>query len=82
MTTSPKHVTFDEDSFWVELNDGRTIGIPMAWFPRVLNATPDQRADYELSPCGIHWDALDEDISIEGLLAGHGDMTHRRQDVA
>jgi hypothetical protein len=82
MTTSPKHVTFDEDSFWVELNDGRTIGIPLAWFPRLLNATPAQRADYELSPCGIHWDPLDEDISIEGLLAGCGDMTHRRQDVA
>ncbi|WP_405000943.1 DUF2442 domain-containing protein [Halomonas sp.] len=38
--------------------------------------------DYEFSPCGVHWDALDEDISIEGLLAGRGDMTHRRQDVA
>ncbi|MDZ7852553.1 MAG: DUF2442 domain-containing protein [Halomonas sp.] len=82
MTTSPKRVTFDEDSFWVELNDGRTIGVPLAWFPRLLNAAPAQRADYELSPCGIHWDALDEDISIEGLLAGRGDMTHRRQHVA
>jgi hypothetical protein len=82
MTTSPKHVTFDDDSFWVELNDGRTIGVPLAWFPRLLNATPAQRTDYELSPCGIHWDALDEDISIEGLLAARGDMTHRRQHVA
>lgn len=82
MTTSPKYVTFDADSFWVELSDGRTIGVPLAWFPRLLNATPDQLGDYELSPRGIHWDALDEDISIEGLLAGRGDQTHRRQAVA
>ncbi|MCQ4322478.1 DUF2442 domain-containing protein [Stutzerimonas stutzeri] len=82
MTTSPKHVTFDADSFWVELSDGRTIGVPLAWFPRLLNATPEQLADYELSPRGIHWDALDEDISIDGILAGRGDMTHRRQAVA
>ncbi|SFI20641.1 DUF2442 domain-containing protein [Modicisalibacter xianhensis] len=82
MTTSPKHVSFDADSFWVELSDGRTIGVPLAWFPRLLNATPEQLADYELSPRGIHWDALDEDISIEGVLAGRGDQTRRRQAVA
>ncbi len=82
MTISPKRVTFDDDSFWVELSDGRTIGVPLAWYPRLLNATPVQRSDYELSLHGLHWDALDEDISVEGLLAGRGDMTHRRQDVA
>jgi len=82
MTTSPKRVTFDADSFWVELSDGRIIGVPLAWFPRLLNASPEQLEGYELSPRGIHWDALDEDISIEGILAGRGDMTHRRRDVA
>lgn len=82
MTTSPKKVTFDADSFWVELNDGRTLGIPLAWYPRLLNATAAQLTDYELSPRGIHWDALDEDISVDGLLAGRGDRTRRRKDVA
>lgn len=82
MTTSPKQVTFDDDSFWVELSDGRMVGVPLAWYPRLLNATQDQLADYELSPRGIHWDALDEDISIEGILAGRADMTHRPQAVA
>lgn len=82
MTTSPKNVTFDADSFWVELNDGRTLGIPLAWYPRLLNATPQQLTNYELSPRGIHWDTLDEDISVDGLLAGRGDQTRRRKDVA
>lgn len=82
MSTSPKHVAFDTDSFWVELSDGRTIGVPLAWFPRLLNATPAQLADYELSPHGIHWDTLDEDISIEGILAGLGDQSRRRSAVA
>nr|WP_298056446.1 DUF2442 domain-containing protein [uncultured Halomonas sp.] len=82
MTTSPKRVTFDEDSFWVELSDGRTVGVPLAWYPRLLKATPQQLASYELSARGIHWDALDEDVSIDGILAGQGDMTRRRQAVA
>lgn len=82
MTTSPKNVTFNEDSFWVELSDGRIVGVPLAWFPRLLEARPEQRADYELSPRGIHWDALDEDISVEGILAGRGDQTRRHPHVA
>jgi hypothetical protein len=51
---------------------------PLAWFPRLLTATAEQRAQFELSPRGIHWEALDEDVSIDGLLAGHGDLTHAR----
>ncbi|MFO7909911.1 DUF2442 domain-containing protein [Vreelandella aquamarina] len=82
MTTSPKNVTFDDNNFWVALNDGRTLGVPLAWYPRLLRATPQQLASYELSARGIHWDVLDEDISIEGLLAGQGDMTKHRQAVA
>ncbi|MCU0921669.1 MAG: DUF2442 domain-containing protein [Burkholderiaceae bacterium] len=69
---------FDDDSLWVELDDGRVVGVPLAWFPRLLAATPEQRAVFELSPRGIHWEALDEDISIDGLLAGHGDRNHAR----
>ncbi|WP_306286444.1 DUF2442 domain-containing protein [Sphingomonas sp. Ant20] len=56
--------------------DGRTLGVPLAWFPRLLHATPAQRQDFELSRRGIHWDAIDENISVEGLLAVQGDMTH------
>ena len=78
MSTSAKSVRFDDDSMWVDLDDGRRMAVPLAWFPRLLAATPEQRAQFELSPRGIHWETLDEDISIDGLLAGHGDRTHGR----
>jgi hypothetical protein len=78
MTTSARAVRFDDDSLWVDLDDGRVVGVPLAWFPRLLAATPEQRAGFELSARGIHWEALDEDISIDGLLAGQGDMTNAR----
>jgi Protein of unknown function (DUF2442) len=76
MTTSAKSLRFDDDSMWVELADGRTLGIPLAWFPRLLHATRTQRLKYEISAEGLHWDELDEDISVAGLLAGLGDQTH------
>ena len=84
MTTSPEPtaVRFDEHSFWVDLDDGRTIGVPLAWFPRLLHATPEQRAKVELSHAGLHWEEIDEDISIGGLLAGRGDMTQRHPHAA
>jgi hypothetical protein len=68
-------VTFDDDSMWVALSDGRTLGVPLAWFPRLLRATPEQREACSLSPRGLHWAAIDEDISVAGLLAGRGDQT-------
>ena len=77
MTTSPKAVRFDEDTLWVSLSDGRTIAAPLAWFPRSLEAEPEQRAQVELSKGGLHWDALNEDISVAGLLAGQPDLTRR-----
>lgn len=58
----------------VDLADGRTLGVPLAWFPRLLRATPAEREQVELSRVGLHWEALDEDISIAGLLAGRHDM--------
>ncbi|MDE8654578.1 DUF2442 domain-containing protein [Novosphingobium album (ex Liu et al. 2023)] len=84
MTTSPEPVSvrFDADSFWVELDDGRTLGVPLAWFPRLLHATPEQRQAVELSRAGLHWDEIDEDIAIAGLLAGRGDVTHRPKAAA
>lgn len=82
MTISPEKVWFDEDSLWVTLSDGRTIGAPLAWFPRLLHADDTARQEFELSFHGIHWDALNEDISVQGLLAGHGDQTHPKRDRA
>lgn len=82
MSTSPDRtdvrataVRFDEHAMWVDLDDGRTLGIPLAWFPRLLHGTPEQRAEARISPSGLHWEELDEDISIAGLLAGRGDRT-------
>ena len=77
MSTSPKTVRFDEDTLWVGLSDGRTIAAPLAWFPRLLQATPAQREEFQLSRSGLHWEALDEDISVAGLLAGQADLTTR-----
>ena len=74
-SVEPTGVRFDEDSMWVGLSDGRTLGVPLAWFPRLLRATPEQRAACRLSSRGLHWAELDEDISVAGLLAGRGDAT-------
>jgi hypothetical protein len=65
----PVKVGFDEDAMWVSLADGRTIGVPLAWYPRLLNGTTKQRLDHFLSPSGIHWETLDEDIPVEALFA-------------
>jgi hypothetical protein len=84
MNSLPKAsaVRFDEDSMWVTLMDGRVLGVPLAWFPRLLHARPSQRMACEISPRGLHWDELDEDISIEGLLAGLGDQTHPAHPIS
>jgi len=59
----------------VDLSDGRTLGVPLAWFPRLFHATREQRQAYRLSSRGLHWEEIDEDISVAGLLAGRGDET-------
>lgn len=66
MTTSPKAVRFDDNNLWVSQSDGRTIAAPLAWFPRLLEAASEQRAQVELSRNCLHWDAMDEDISVAG----------------
>jgi hypothetical protein len=58
---------------WVGLADGRTLVIPLAWFPRLSRATSAEREQVELSRLGLHWEAVDEDISIADLLAGRHD---------
>ncbi len=84
MTTlaRPIHVRFDDHSMWVELDDGRTLGVPLAWFPRLLHGSPAERGDVTLGASGLHWDALDEDVSIAGILAGRSDMTNPRSNAA
>jgi hypothetical protein len=82
MSISATSVRFDEHTMWVDLTDGRTVGVPLAWFPRLLNATPAQRAGVEVSRVGLHWEELDEDISIAGLLAGRGDVTTQSEHAA
>jgi hypothetical protein len=79
MTTSATKVSFDNDSMWVDLADGRTIGVPLAWFPRLMRASKTERESVEISRVGLHWESLDEDISIAGLLAGQGDMTRQSE---
>jgi hypothetical protein len=73
MSISAESVRFDEDVMWVTLTDGRVLGVPLAWFPRLMKADPAAREAVEISPFGLHWEVLDEDISVEGLLAGRGD---------
>jgi hypothetical protein len=65
-------VIFTEDSFVVYLNDGRNISVPIIWYPRLLNGNKQERENYELigDGEGIHWPDIDEDISVEGILAG------------
>jgi hypothetical protein len=76
------HVRFDTDSMWVSLSDGRELGVPLAWFPRLLHATPEQRLQVRISTRGLHWEELDEDISVVGLLASLGDQTRSATAVA
>lgn len=67
-----KDVRFTEDALSVDLVDGRTITVPLAWYPRLLHASPGQLANWKVSGggYGIHWPDLDEDLSTEGLLRG------------
>ena len=67
-----ENVMITEDTLNVDLSDGRTISVPLNWFPRLLHATQKQRSNWRLigRGHGIHWDDIDEDISVEGLIAG------------
>lgn len=65
-------VSFDDDRLIVDLMDGRTIAVPLAWYPLLLNATVEERSNWEIAGAGygIHWPQIDEDLSVEGLLRG------------
>ena len=84
MSTLAKTLRFDDSMMWVSLADGRQLGVPLAYFPRLLRATAQQRECFVISGggMGLHWDELDEDISVPALLAGKGDLTAGRQMAA
>jgi Protein of unknown function (DUF2442) len=69
-TTEPQQALCSDTELTVTLKDGRKITTPLWWYPRLLKATPQQRANYELSPFGIHWPEIDEDFSVAGMLRG------------
>lgn len=70
-------VSFDADNLWVQLSDGRQLGVPLAYFPRLAKASSSQRRKYLISGggVGLHWEELDEDISVPALLAGRVDRS-------
>ena len=65
-------VSITDDALSVDLDDGRTITVPLAWYPRLLNGTPEERSHWRLigKGEGIHWPDVDEDISVENLIVG------------
>jgi len=73
-------VWFDEDNIWLGLEDGRQVSAPLTFYPRLLNATKEERENYEfIGPgIGIHWEDLDEDLSVEGIVLGRKDRTSKR----
>jgi len=84
MSSLAKSVAFDDSMMWVSLVAGRQLGVPLAFFPRLLRAAPERWANFVICGGGaaIHWDELDEDISVSGLLAGKGDMTAGQRHAA
>lgn len=71
--STANNVSVSEDTLSVDLSDGRTISVPIEWFPRLVHASPEERSRWRLigNGHGIHWEDIDEDISVEGLLAGN-----------
>lgn len=73
-------VIVTEDTLTVELSDGRSISVPLAWYPRLVHGTPEERSNWRLvgQGVGIHWPALDEDIRVENLLIGRASGESQR----
>jgi len=73
-------VVITDDALIVDLSDGRTISVPLGWFPRLTHGTVEERANWRLlgQGEGIHWPDLDEDISVEGLITGRGSRESQR----
>ena len=80
---SATKVWFDNYNMWINFSDGRQLSVPLEYFPRLLNAKPTQRENYVLSGngTGLHWEELDEDISVSGLLMGKKDLTNNKSKL-
>jgi hypothetical protein len=78
-----QHVHCTQDELVVVLTDGRTLSVPLAWFPRLANASARQRSKFELlgDGSGMHWPMVDEDISIAGLLTGNPSVEFRQSPI-
>ena len=79
-----KNVHITDDSLSVDLMDGRTISVPLTWYPRLLHASDKQRQNWKIAGggFGIHWPDIDEDLSTEGLLRGAPAPRHSMSNVA
>ncbi len=77
----PVAVEITGDLLRVTLADGRIIATPLNWYPRLANATPEQRSNYQLSFAGIHWPELDEDLSVIGMLHGNRPAQPRKDSM-
>jgi Protein of unknown function (DUF2442) len=77
-------VRAEEDRFVVELSDGRAVAVPYVWYPRLANATPDQRAQVEIGGRGrgLHWPEIDEDLSVTGLLRPYVNVAPETENTA
>ena len=84
MNTSAIELSFNNNIMWLTLADGLRLGVPLAYFPHLLAATHQQRQQFKFSGngTGIHWDKLDEDISVQRLLMGVGDRTRGNRIAA
>lgn len=73
-------VSVTEDTLTIELSDGRSLSVPLAWYPRLVHGTAEERSDWRMigGGVGIHWPALDEDLSVEDLLAGRASEESQR----
>jgi|GEM_PF-397428 len=72
ITCSVESVFSDEDFVAFRFNDGRVLAVPKGWFPTLAEASTAQLSNYYISPFGVHWPGLDEDVSVSGLLEGRG----------
>ena len=84
ISVGARKLAVDRDTMWVALDDGRSLGVPLAWFPRLMRVSAKQRENYRIgySGGGLHWDDLDEDISVEALPTGRGDETRAGPQAA
>jgi hypothetical protein len=76
-----KELWFDNENIFIQTNVGHIVGNPLKWFPSLLNATPEQRGKYEIGLYGVHWEELDEDLSLEGFFTYKTDFDNANGEI-